>query len=140
MKARAFSSFLRDLSNVGQALEGEDVAQLLRELAAKLDSLRGNPSVAAVTKKVANADPEGLRCDAGKARQLIKILASVERLLIVAGKKSYVTDVAALRAALEARPDIAATELVSAILPPVTTVRRQSLVALRVGEFRLYAD
>lgn len=139
MKARAFSSFLRDLSKVGQAFEGGDAAHRLRELASKLDSLRGNPTIASVTRQVANADASSLPSDAVNTRKLIKILVNVEKLLIIAGKKSYVTDVAALRTALEARPDVAATELMASIAPRSETASRRCRNAMEPDEMRLFA-
>ena len=56
IKARAFSSFLRGLSRVGQAFESDEAADLLRELASKLDALKGNPTVASATRQLASAD------------------------------------------------------------------------------------
>ena len=140
MKARAFSSFLRDLSKVGQAFESSDAAHRLGELASKLDALKGNPTITSVTRQVANADASSLPSDAANTRQLIKILATVEKLLIIAGKKSYVTDVAALRKALEARPDVAAADLMASIAPRPETAHRSCRNAMQTDEMRLFAE
>ncbi len=115
MKARAFSSFLRDLSHVGQAFESDVAADLLRKLASSLDALKGNPTVTAATRRLADADASFFQYDAAETRRLIKILLNIERLLIVAGKKSYVTDVAALRALLEARTGVSGVDLMAKI-------------------------
>lgn len=139
MKARAFSSFLRDLSHVGLAFESDEAADLLHELASKLDGLKGNPTVTSAIRQLAGADASSFPYDAGESRRLIKILLNIERLLIVAGKKSYVTDLAALRAVLEARAGLSAADLLAKIPSRRAPSRLRVKSALVPTDLRLSA-
>ena len=113
MKARTFSSFLRDLSHVGRAFDSDEAADLLRELAATLDALKGNPTVTSAIRQLADTDATNFPYGTAEIRRIIEILLNFERLLIVAGKKSYVTDLAALRTVLAARAGLSATDLLA---------------------------